>query len=179
MSNEELLSISQQIDECFYAHEKNVKETLEEQYKILAIANVECQDAMAQGDLRENAQYEQAVRDIQQAQKNIQDNEFQLSGIEICKHEILKYTKTGAIAPFSTVHLKLVGSIPDRKECQTLKEEYVFKLFMAGVTDTKNHMLAVETEIGQMLIGKRVGDVIKIRHRITQASAEYRVENFI
>lgn len=179
MSDEELMGISKKIDEYFYAHEQSVKNTINEQLKILAAANAECQDAIAQGDLRENAQYEQAVKDIQQAQKNIQDNEIQLSGIEICRHEILKYTKTGAISPFSTVYIKLIGEIPTNKECRALKKEYVFKLFMAGVCDTKNHILAVESEVGQMLIGKRVGDTIKIRHRLSGASATYKIENFI
>lgn len=179
MSDEELREESHRIDECFYAHESSVRATLDEQHRILVAANEECQDAMAQGDLRENAQYEQAVKDIQAAQKNIVDQEMQLSGIEICRHEIMKYTRTGAITPFSTVHLKLVGSIPDAKECRALKDEYIFKIFMAGVSDTKNGILAVESEVGQMLIGKRVGDTIKIKHRITQKAATYRIENFI
>lgn len=179
MSDEELMGRSKQIDECFYTHESSVKQTLEDQQKILVDANAECQDAIAQGDLRENAQYEQAVKDIQQAQKAIQDNEAQLSGIEICRQEMIRYTKTGAITPFSTVHLKLVGSIPNKKECRSLKQEYIFKLFMAGVSDTNNGILAVESELGQMLVGKRVGDSVKIRHRLSGASAEYRIENFI
>lgn len=177
--NNDLKSISMEIDKCFYAHEGSVRKTINEQNKILVRASKECEEAITHGDLRENAQYERAVQDMQQAQKIIRDNEAQLSGIVICMQEMKRYARTGAITAFSTVHLRLIGNMPNKKECKSLKNEYFFKLFMAGVSDTANGILAVESGLGQMLIGKRVGDVVKLKHQLSGVSVSYRIEDFI
>lgn len=137
--------------------------------------NEEFRRSIGDGDLRENAAYEQAQRDINELTINTNSAESQLGAIERCKQGALSYKSTKIITNYSTVQLKRVN-INEGKVLEGVDDEYIFTLFPYGITQPSAGILSSsDSVVGKQLMGKRIGDEIKMRDRTTGALATYKI----
>ncbi len=100
----------------------------------------------SQGDLSENAAYD----DAKERQGFLQGKILELEG-KISSAEIVEKKKTGKVEIGSVVLIFLDGK----------KEK--FEIVGAGQTDLKKDKLSYESPIGKAIFGRKIGDKIKIK----------------
>ncbi len=116
------------------------------------------QEARAQGDLSENADYD-AARD-QQGKINARITEIE----NILKnYVIIQKDKTGAIATGATVSVRFAGE----------DETETYRILSSLETDPLNGKISNQSPLGLALIGRRVGDTVQF---VSESGAEFTVE---
>lgn len=143
----------------------------------LILLNEEYKRAKADGDLRENASYEESIKRIQEAQGDRVRWEVLSDGISNVKIKIRDYVHQEKITILSTVYMKKIsGNAPNMLEDS--EDSFLFKLFPYGISDVEAGMLSIDSVIGGKLLGKQKGDVIKLRDRSSGRYANYEVVSF-
>ena len=118
------------------------------------------EEARAHGDISENAEFEAAKERQSHIDGRIRDLEHKLAEAEIID-----------TSNFSTEKI-VFGATVTVKELQTDKEQR-YTLVGQDEADLKNGKISVQSPVGRALIGKRVGDTVKVQ---TPAKvAEYEV----
>jgi len=118
------------------------------------------EEARAHGDISENAEFEAAKERQSHIDGRIRDLEHKLAEAEIID-----------TSNFSTEKI-VFGATVTVKELQTDKEQR-YTLVGQDEADLKNGKISVQSPVGRALIGKRVGDSVKVQ---TPAKiAEYEV----
>jgi transcription elongation factor GreA len=134
---------------------------LERYKKIERPKNIrDIEEARAHGDISENAEFEAAKERQSHIDGRIRDLEHKLAEAEIID-----------TSNFSTEKI-VFGATVTVKELQTDKEQR-YTLVGQDEADLKNGKISVQSPVGRALIGKRVGDTVKVQ---TPAKvAEYEV----
>jgi transcription elongation factor GreA len=118
------------------------------------------EEARAHGDISENAEFEAAKERQSHIDGRIRDLEHKLAEAEIID-----------TSNFSTDKI-VFGATVTVKELQTEKEQR-YTLVGQDEADLKNSKISVQSPVGRALIGKRIGDTVKVQ---TPAKvAEYEV----
>jgi transcription elongation factor GreA len=118
------------------------------------------EEARAHGDISENAEFEAAKERQSHIDGRIRDLEHKLAEAEIID-----------TSNFSTEKI-VFGATVTVKELQTEKEQR-YTLVGQDEADLKNSKISVQSPVGRALIGKRIGDTVKVQ---TPAKvAEYEV----
>jgi transcription elongation factor GreA len=120
------------------------------------------EEARAHGDISENAEFEAAKERQSHIDGRIRDLEHKLAEAEIID-----------TSNFSTEKI-VFGATVTVKELQSEKEQR-YTLVGQDEADLKSGKISVQSPVGRSLIGKRVGDTVKVQ---TPAKvAEYEVLN--
>jgi transcription elongation factor GreA len=120
------------------------------------------EEARAHGDISENAEFEAAKERQSHIDGRIRDLEHKLAEAEIID-----------TSNFSTDKI-VFGATVTVKELQSEKEQR-YTLVGQDEADLKSGKISVQSPVGRSLIGKRVGDTVKVQ---TPAKvAEYEVLN--
>lgn len=104
------------------------------------------QDARAQGDLSENADYDAARNAQAQIEAKIKELEYRLE-----HSEIAKTTKKGAVSVGSTV------TVVDE-----YKDEDIYHIVGSAEADLFNNKISNESPIGKALLGHKTGDEVTV-----------------
>ncbi|HMW33223.1 transcription elongation factor GreA [bacterium] len=136
VTHEGLLKLKEEIQ-----HLKNVKRP--------EIAN-RVQVAREHGDLKENAEYHAAKEELQLLQSKINEMEMKVMNAVIVKEDEIPTDKVYILA---TVDLQNVKT----------KEKLTYTLVPDNEADWENNKLSVNTPIAKGLLGKKVGDVAKVK----------------
>lgn len=121
--------------------------------------------ANTHGDRRENAAFEDAVNNLQRCNVEYAETDKRLqlfkrvSGIET-------YKPIGVVVLYSTVRLTCIQD----------GTEYVYRIFDAGVADLDAGILSADCRIGKALLGRSVGDIIKVPHSVKGAELSYQID---
>jgi transcription elongation factor GreA len=140
---------------------KALQADLERYKKVERPKNIrDIEEARAHGDISENAEFEAAKERQSHIDGRIRDLEHKLAEAEIID-----------TSNFSTEKI-VFGATVTVKELQTDKEQR-YTLVGQDEADLKNGKISVQSPVGKALIGKRVGDTVKVQ---TPAKiAEYEV----
>lgn len=178
MSSINLIDESRRIDSELVSYENSVIADKERTSTRLAEVNIEFIKASEDGDRSENAAFEQALRDIAELNADLNSAESQLSAIERCREGAAQYKHGTMITDYSTVYIKKVGN-DGGKVLQDVEDEYIFKLFPYGISQLESGIMSSSDSIvGIQMIGKKVGDEVKVKSRTTGAVAIYKIEEF-
>jgi transcription elongation factor GreA len=136
---------------------------LERYKKIERPKNIkDIEEARAHGDISENAEFEAAKERQSHIQGRIRDLEHKLAEAQIIDTSNLSAEKV------------VFGATVTVKDLQTDKEQR-YMLVGQDEADLRNGKISVQSPVGRALIGKRVGDTVKVQ---TPAKvAEYEVLN--
>lgn len=180
MEYDYLKVISEEIDKKLDLLYEDAQNRLIEIDSKLEKFNEEYKIAKADGDLRENAAFEDAIKNIQGAQGDRQRWEVLSDGIVNVKGKLVDYVRQSRITVLSTVHLKKVASNKrNRNEViDDIEDEFIFKLFPYGISDIDNRILSVDSTIGASLLDKGVGDDIKFRDKSSGHYAYFKIVGF-
>lgn len=160
--DELLISAKARIDEL-----NNRLESLNEDYK----------RAKSDGDLRENASYEEAIKGIQEAQGDRQRWELLVDGILSAKSKMADYVHQDKITIYSTVRLVCISK-PGVNIIDGIDKEFTFKLFPYGITDVENGILSIDSVVGGKLLDKKLGEIIRFRDKSSNNFAEFIIDGF-
>ena len=140
---------------------KALQAELERYKKVERPKNIrDIEEARAHGDISENAEFEAAKERQSHIDGRIRDLEHKLAEAEIID-----------TSNFSTDKI-VFGATVTVKELQTEKEQR-YTLVGQDEADLKNSKISVQSPVGRALIGKRIGDTVKVQ---TPAKvAEYEV----
>lgn len=155
----------------------NAKQRLTDIEISLDTLNEEYKKARADGDLRENAAYEDAVSKMQEAQGDKQRWEILSDSIQNVKARMKHYVHQDKIGLFSTVHLVNISG-KGRNVIEDIEDEFIFKIFPYGITDVENGILSIESTVGKKLLDKQVGEVVKMRDRSSGHYANFQIKGF-
>lgn len=108
------------------------------------------QVAREHGDLKENAEYHAAKEELQLLQSKINEMEMKVMNAVIVKEDDIPTDKVYILA---TVDLQNVKT----------KEKLTYTLVPDNEADWENNKLSVNTPIAKGLLGKKVGDVAKVK----------------
>jgi transcription elongation factor GreA len=108
-------------------------------------------EARAQGDLRENAEYQYAKDEQGFIEGRIADAEGKLSNVHII--DVRTIPHTGRVIFGVTVHLVNLDN----------DEKVTYKIVGDDEADIKAHKISVYSPIARALIGKSEGDVVVVR----------------
>ncbi|MCF3648299.1 transcription elongation factor GreA [Synoicihabitans lomoniglobus] len=152
-SKEEALLVSRESYERRHAeYESIVSEKIPENSKAIAAAR-------EHGDLKENSEYKMAKQDqsVLMAQKSQLEK-------ELANARITDFTEVSAdqIGVGSIVSLKNLGS----------GQTPTYKILGAWDSDPDNFVIAYKTPLGQVLLGKSVGDQVKVKIGSTEEDYE-------
>lgn len=172
-----LKEISEEIDKRLDDLYRSAQSRLKEIDDRLVRYNEEYKIARADGDLRENASFEDAVKNIQGAQSDRQRWEILSDGIMNVRYKVKDYISQDKITILSTVHLKRVASFGGTPIAD-IEDEFIFKLFPYGITDIDNKILSIDSIIGSQLMDKKVGDVIIFRDKASGGRAGFEIIGF-
>ncbi|MGV0035259.1 MAG: transcription elongation factor GreA [Candidatus Azotimanducaceae bacterium WSBS_2022_MAG_OTU7] len=117
-------------------------------------------EARAQGDLRENAEYQYAKNEQGFIEGRIIEIEGKLSNVQII--DVTQLPETGKIIFGTTVELI---------NCDT-DEELTYRIVGDDEADIKVNKLSVYSPIARALIGKEVGDVVFVKTPAGEAEFE-------
>ena len=110
-------------------------------------------EAKQQGDLSENAEYQQAKEEMAWAQGRLKELEYILNNAKIINNTSLGDNKLVIIKIGSTVKFINIKT----------KQEKVFTIVGAQEADPQNNLISNESPLGQAFIGKIIGDKIKVK----------------
>lgn len=173
----DIVKESRRIDDNLDILLEQTKEELERNNRRFEVCLVDNAQALKDGDLRENSQFEESVRQMQSLNiSNSALNEV-LKGISTAKAILREYRSSGIVKELSTVIIQKA----DRQEYEIagLKEEYVFKLFPDGLSNQALGILASDSELGSRLLGKREGDIIQISSYKNHSYVNYVVKGVL
>lgn len=165
--------IDARLDELF----TNAKSRIDELNNRLESLNEDYKRAKADGDLRENASYEEAIKGIQEAQGDRQRWELLADGISSVKNKMRDYVHQDKVTIYSTVHLICISK-PGQNVISNIEHEFIFKLFPYGITDVESGILSIDSVVGGKLLDKRLGEVIRFRDKSSGNFAEFRIDGF-
>ncbi len=135
--------------------EKEIKQLRE----VTRIENIKAlQDARAQGDLSENADYD-AARD---AQGKINARITRIETI-LKNYVIITKDKTGVIGTGSTVEVKYSGA----------DESEIYRIMGPLQTDPINGKISNKSPLGKVLLGKKAGQKVEYK---SETGREFKVE---
>lgn len=109
----------------------------------------EIEEARGQGDLTENAEYDAAKEHQLQLNEEIKRIEHELSLAEI-------------IDPSSIDHERVVFGATVKLRNLDSAEEKIYQIVGTSESDIKTGKISVESPIARSLIGKEVGDSVKV-----------------
>ena len=145
---------------------KEGKRRLEEEYDTLI--NVtrdevkrQLEEARAQGDLSENADYDAARNRQAEVEGRIKELENILSNAEIIDDEAKSGKKGNKVALGSTVSIKFLESGKEGK----------YMIVGTVESDPFNHKISNQCALGVALIGKGLGDIVEVKGKV-----DYQVE---
>ncbi|MDZ7684059.1 MAG: transcription elongation factor GreA [Gammaproteobacteria bacterium] len=107
-------------------------------------------EARAQGDLRENAEYQYAKEEQGFIEGRIKEIESKLSNSQII--DVTKIAPTGRVIFGTTVGVMNLDT----------DEDVTYQIVGDDEADIKNNKLSVYSPIARSLIGKGIGDVVKV-----------------
>lgn len=172
-----LMEESRKIDEKLDMLLAEAKHRLSDIDNTLITLNEEYKRAKADGDLRENASYEDAIKHISEAQSDRARWEVLSDGISNVKIKIKEYVHQDKITLLSTVRIERVQtSAPNT--IQDIEDGFTLKLFPYGISDVESGIISIDSSIGGKLLGKQVGDIIKFRDRSSSRYANFEVVSF-
>ncbi len=108
-------------------------------------------EARAQGDLRENAEYQYAKEEQGFIEGRIKEIEGKLSNAQVI--DITKIPASGKVIFGTTVELMNLDT----------DDEVTYKMVGDDEADIKKNKLSVYSPIARALIGKEVGDVVVVK----------------
>lgn len=127
---------------------EEIKVELEELIKVKRPANIQAlQEARAQGDLSENAEYDSARDEQAIIEGKIQELEAMLENVKIIEHH-----NTGKIELGSIVEIEYV------KE----KEKEIYTVVGSAEADPFNNKISNESPIVKAIMGKKKGDTVTV-----------------
>ena len=130
---------------------KKLKEELEYLKKVKRPQIVKAiQEAREKGDLRENAEYKAAKEEQVLLEQRIAQLEALLMDVQIIEEGEIDTSKVYLL---STVTIENVKT----------KERKTYTLVAPAEADFRKGRISVETPIGKALLGKKVGDEVKIK----------------
>ncbi len=106
-------------------------------------------EAREQGDLSENAEYDAAKDEQRDIETRIEEIEKILSNAEVVDEDEIDLKK---------INVGCKVTVLDKE----YKEEVEFKIVGSTETNSLEHKISNESPVGMALIGKKVGDKIKI-----------------
>ena len=109
---------------------------------------VELQEARAQGDLSENADYDAARNKQAEIEARIRDLEFTLNNVEVAseKSSKNKITATSTVVYYDTDD----------------EEEYTIQLVGSIGSDPEKGKITTESSLGAAILGKEVGNEVEV-----------------
>lgn len=179
MGLESLEEASARIDSSLRNLKLQTEEDIKRNEALLDRYNREHKAALADGDLRENASFEEAIKNIQTVNADIASADGQISGIVTVLNTLERYRSTGRVQQLSTVRIKRCDVSGSSKELTNVEDEYVFKLFPYGISNFKLGILSLDSVVGAALFDKTVGDKIKIRNRAGERYAYYEITEIL
>lgn len=178
MANLSLVNESERINNNLISYENTIMADKDRTNKRLAEVNLEFIKASEDGDRSENAAFEQALRDIAELSADLNSAESQLNAIARCREGAESYKHGTMITDYSTVRIVKCGN-EGGKVLHDVENEYIYKLFPYGISQLElGIMSSTDSIVGTQMIGKTVGDEIKVRSRITGAVAIFKIEEF-
>lgn len=162
MNKEELKRESIKIRESF----KAFKLDLENQYRETLIKQAETtkvfKAAAAKGDIRENAEYSTAEKELTMCNTILANLNSQLKNISLVKEE--EYYPMDMVVMYSTVFIR-----------NDLGQEFIFQVYPDGVSDLSRRILSVASPIGTGLWLKLKGQSFSLEHRIRRNPIKWTV----
>lgn len=138
---------------------------LESQRRVLKeieVTNEELRAAVADGDLRENSAYTNAVEKLSQLNAQMLNISVQSKEIAaIPEDEVYKHI--GLIVLFSTMRLRVRS------------EEFVFKLYPGTVSAVEKGILAQNSPVGRAVWMKKAGDIVRLEDKDSGEPIEYEI----
>jgi len=107
-------------------------------------------EARAQGDLRENAEYQYAKEEQGFIEGRIKEIENKLSKAQII--DVTKIAPTGKVIFGTTVGVMNLDT----------EDDVTYQIVGDDEADIKNNRLSVYSPIARAMIGKEIGDVVKV-----------------
>lgn len=117
-------------------------------------------EARAQGDLSENAEYDAAKDEQRDIEAQIVELENILNNVEIIKESDKKSNKIGMQTKVTLLDVEY-------------DEEIVYTVVGTAEADSRNNKISNESPLGAALMGRKVGDVVKIEAPVGEI--EYKV----
>lgn len=162
MNKEKLRQEGLKIRESF----KAFKSDLENQYKETLIRQAEVtkvfKAAAAKGDIRENAEYSTAEKELTMCNAILANLSNQLKNISLVKEE--EYYPMDMVVMYSTVFIR-----------SDLEQEFIFQIYPEGVSDLSRRILSVASPIGTGLWLKAKGQSFSLDHRIRRTPIKWTV----
>lgn len=156
MTKSELRTRGLKIKSGFAEFKKDIEDQLTEQInkqgKIIEVYR----EAASHGDLRENAEYQSAEKDLALCNAAIGNLSAQLKNINMLVDETEEYFPMDMVVMYSTVYLV----------SNTGREEVVV-LYPNGVSDLQRHFISADSPIGKAIWQKEVGYEFTIEHNVT------------
>lgn len=154
------------------AEVSNMNEELQKTILVLQKSEVEEREvlkrAAAEGDLRENAAFTEAVKKLARIGGDIARSYSQIEALR--KVREVNYVPVGKVVLYTTV--RLIYCIAGSKDYK----EIVVKLYPENVSNAGKGILAINTPVGARLIDCKEGDVFNIPHTKRGRLVQYKVE---
>ena len=156
---EHSIQISQRFEEF-----RNDKYTQKARIMEEAEANLEAlRQAANEGDTSENQAYTTALEKVSDYDTQLRNVMKQISDIEIMQSND-NYKSIGLVVLGTTIKLQINNG-----------DSLIVKLYRGDISDIDKGMLAQNSKVGRALWKKKIGDVVKVIHRVTGESIEYRI----
>lgn len=136
LSKERLLEIEEELKELKTVRRKEVAEKIA--------------TARAHGDLSENAEYDAAKEEQGMLEAKISQMEEMLSKAQIVDESKLSKDKVGILSKVKVKNLKV-------------NKEFTYKMVSPEEADFAAGKIAVSSPVGQGLMGKKKGDIAKVK----------------
>jgi len=156
MTTEELKQRSIEIQEAFKEFKKEIEDQIETNFKKQEEITEVYHKAAALGDIRENAEYSSAEKDLAMCNATLASLSKQLKSINDFVNDE-NYFPMGMIVMYSTVCI----------ESEDKTKSFVYRLYPAGVSDLSRGILDVSSPLGQALWLKECGDTFVLEHRVS------------
>lgn len=136
-------------------------------------------DAIADGDLRENSAYEDALKDLAIKNGEIAGYARKIEKATIVPNLTARNMRSIGGSTYSVVGYNSIGQVMlysvVRLRDLTDNVDYLLMLFPEGITKLQYGMLGCDTKIGSLLLNKSKGDIITILHKITGQPFQYEI----
>lgn len=163
-SQRSLQQISMEIKQGFDEFKAGLEEQVQEVHKKQEEVLIVFKEAALKGDLSENAEYENAEKELAMYNAALLSLNNQLKSINLVDNT--DYYPIGLAVMYSTVTLS-----------NSLGDSYVVQIYPEGVSDISRHILAKDSLVGSSVWMKKVGDTFHTEHRITGERIEWRIDD--
>lgn len=161
-----LVEESRKISERLAAYRNELQSVKASITEDIEKTTVDLKDAVALGDLRENAEFTASVEKLSQLNSRMSNVIIQLKGIEEMEGEEL-YESIGMVVLFSTVRVLL----------RETGERFTFKLYPGKVSKVEEGIVSRESPVGRSVWLKTKGSVFTVEHAVTGEPIEYEIED--